>query len=159
MIDRRKSLSLLIAAGGAIVSAVVGIPALVAALSPAWTRRDGPLWRSIGPLDAFALGKVQPAVVQVQRGDWSRSVDAKTVYVYRRLEDDVIVYSRNCTDLSCPLVFDPGSECFFCPCHGAIFGKQGNPMAGPPKVPLFRYDNRVRDGELEIDLYSLPPMT
>ena len=32
-------------------------------------------------------------------------------------------------------------------------------MAGPPNKPLYRYANRVRDGVLEIDLFSLPPMT
>ena len=159
MIDRRKWLSATVALGGAAVGAILAVPALVAALSPIWIRREGEVWRSTGPLADFAIGRVQPAVVQVQRGDWSRSLDAKTVYVYRKSEDEVIVYSRSCTDVSCPLVFDPGSECFFCPCHGGIFGKEGNPMAGPPKVPLYRYANRVRDGQLEIDLYSLPPMT
>jgi menaquinol-cytochrome c reductase iron-sulfur subunit len=159
MIDRRKWLSGVVALGGAALGAILSVPALVAALSPAWKRREGEVWRSTGALEDFAVGRVQPAVVQVQRGDWSRSLDAKTVYVYRKTEVEVIVYSRNCTDVSCPLVFDPGSECFFCPCHGGIFGKEGNPMAGPPKVPLYRYANRVRDGQLEIDLYSLPPMT
>ncbi len=159
MIDRRKWLSVLVTGGGTALGLVLGLPALVAALSPAWKGRRGELWRSAGRLEDFVLRKVEPAVVQVQRGDWARSLDAKTVYVYRRSDAEVIVYSRNCTDLSCPLVFDPGSECFFCPCHGAIFGKEGNPMAGPPSVPLYRYTNRVRDGELEIDLYSLPPMT
>lgn len=99
--------------------------------------------------------------MRVERGDWARSLDEKGVYVWRKSEKeaDVVVFSRNCTDLSCPVKFDEGSECFYCPCHGGIFDKQGIPLAGPPSVPLYRYANRVRGGVLEIDLNSLPPMT
>jgi menaquinol-cytochrome c reductase iron-sulfur subunit len=160
MIDRNRRLSIFVGLGSAVVAGLVGIPAAISALSPAWKHRHrGERWRSAGKLDLFSLERIEPAVVQVGRDDWARSLDKKTVYVYRRSADEVVVYSRNCTDLSCPLVFDAGSECFFCPCHGAIFGKEGNPMAGPPKRPLYRYANRVRDGYLEIDLDSLPPMT
>lgn len=159
MIDRRKWLSVLIQGGSAAVAAVVGIPALLAAISPGWRSRPSGQWRTTGRLEDFPIGKVQPAVIEVGRGDWARSLETKTVYVYRRSDADAVVYSRNCTDLSCPLVFDGGSECFFCPCHGGIFDKDGQPMAGPPSKPLYRYATRVREGELEIDLYSLPPMT
>lgn len=141
------------------IGAVCAVPAMVAALSPVWKGRTGERWASAGLLDEFTPGKIQPVIVQVQRGDWASTLDAKTVYVYRRSDNEVVVYSRNCTDLSCPLVFDAGSECFFCPCHGGIFGKEGNPMAGPSNQPLYRYSTRLRDGELEIDLYSLPPIT
>lgn len=159
MIDRRRRLGVFVGLGSTVVAAFIGIPAAISAFSPVWKHRRGERWRSAGRLDRFSLERVEPAVVQVGRDDWASSLDTKTVYVYRRSADEVIVYSRNCTDLSCPLVFDAGSECFFCPCHGAIFGKEGNPMAGPPKRPLYRYATRLRDGDLEIDLDSLPPMT
>ncbi len=159
MIDRRKWLAVLIQGGSAVMAAVVGIPALLSAISPGWRSRPGGQWRTTGRLADFPLGTVQPAVVKVGRGDWAQTLESKTVYVYRLTDDQVVVYSRNCTDLSCPLVFDAGSECFFCPCHGGIFGKDGKPMAGPPSKPLYRYVTRIRDGELEIDLHSLPPMT
>jgi menaquinol-cytochrome c reductase iron-sulfur subunit len=70
-----------------------------------------------------------------------------------------VVFSRNCTDASCPVVFDAGSDCFLCPCHGGVFSKDGTPLHGPPPRPLWRYAARVRAGVLEIDLNSLPPMT
>lgn len=158
MFDRRKTLAVLVSMGGAVVSAVIGIPAFIAALSPAFKRR-GEQWRSAGLLDDFPLGGIRPVLVKVGRDDWAGTLEEKLVYVWRPSETDAVVFSRNCTDLSCPLVFDPGSECFFCPCHGAIFGKDGQPMAGPPKDPLFRYAHRIRDGELEVDLHSLPPMS
>jgi menaquinol-cytochrome c reductase iron-sulfur subunit len=156
--SRRSLFSAAVGILGSAISIVVVVPSLLSALSPLGSRSRASRWRGAGRLEEFEIGRVQPAVVDVQRQDWSRSLESKTVFVYRRSVEEVVVYSRSCTDLSCPLVFDQGSECFFCPCHGAIFGKEGKPLKGPPVDPLFRYDTRVRDGELEIDLNSLPPM-
>jgi menaquinol-cytochrome c reductase iron-sulfur subunit len=97
--------------------------------------------------------------VEVPREDWAATLRERGVYVWRRSEQEVVVFARNCTDLSCPVTWDPGSQWFFCPCHGGIFSKDGERMAGPPKRPLYRYTNRIRDGVVEIDLRSLPPIT
>jgi menaquinol-cytochrome c reductase iron-sulfur subunit len=156
---RRKLLAWLMGAGGAAMGAVAAVPALLAGLAPAIRAPRGGRWREVAPLDALPIGNVEKAVVHVQREDWARSLGEKAVYVWRRSEAELVVFSRNCTDLSCPVTYDPGSECFFCPCHGGIFAKNGRPMAGPPSRPLYRYAARVRGGMLEIDLDSLPPMT
>jgi menaquinol-cytochrome c reductase iron-sulfur subunit len=157
--NRRRWLAALIGLGGAVLGGVAAVPAVLAALTPALRPRRGRRWRAVGPLEDFSLGNVEKVIVPLDRGDWSQSLSEKAVYVWRRSEEEVIIYSRNCTDLSCPVNYDAGSECFFCPCHGGIFAKDGRPMAGPPSRPLYRYANRVRDGVLEIDLNSLPPMT
>jgi len=159
MIERRIWMASLLGIGGAMGSAALGIPAIIAALTPSLKGRAAPAWRTAGKIDDFPLGKITPVEIEVRRDDWSRSLQQKTVYVWRKDESQWVVYSRSCTDLSCPLTFDPGSECFFCPCHGGIFAKNGDPMAGPPKKPLYRYANRSRAGVLEIDLHSLPPFT
>jgi menaquinol-cytochrome c reductase iron-sulfur subunit len=157
--NRRSLLATWLGAGGALLSALVAVPALLSVGSPLWRKRSGEAWRAVGPLEDFPVGQVTKGIVQVDRGDWANSLEVKAVYVWRKSAAETVVFSRNCTDLSCPVHFDSGSECFFCPCHGGIFAKDGTPMAGPPRVPLYRYQNRLRDGVLEIDLYSLPPMT
>jgi menaquinol-cytochrome c reductase iron-sulfur subunit len=159
--DRRKLLTILVHTGGMLVAGIVAIPALLMGISPAIQPRRGPTWSPLGPLDDFPAGEMTQAAVEVPRDDWAQSLWEKGVYVWRPADDDdgVVVFSRNCTDLSCPVTFDTGSQWFYCPCHGGIFAKDGTPRAGPPKRPLFRYANRVRDGVLEIDLASLPPVT
>ncbi|MEX1049251.1 MAG: Rieske (2Fe-2S) protein [Akkermansiaceae bacterium] len=156
--NKRGFSKLIIVAGGLLVSSVVGIPALLAVISPSLRRRVGALWQPVGPLDSFPLGQVIKGVVPVPRDDWARSLREKGVFVLRETADQVVVYSRSCTDLGCPVTWDPGSQWFFCPCHGGIFSKDGERQAGPPRWPLYRYTNRVRGGILEIDLNSLPPM-
>ncbi|MBI3947520.1 MAG: Rieske (2Fe-2S) protein [Armatimonadetes bacterium] len=155
----RRTLLVRIAQGiGLVVTGIVGIPALLLALSPVRGRRR-PAWVPVAPLGAFPFGEVRQATVPLARDDWAEKPAEKAVYVWRPAPDQTVVFSRHCTDLSCPVIWDPGSERFFCPCHGGIFAKNGDRVAGPPRRPLWRYDNRVRDGILEIDLASLPPVT
>lgn len=156
--ERRKALTLLVHGGSASIAALVGIPTLIYAISPGTNRRSEQRWGSLGPLADFVPGTISAAVVQLPKDDRVSSPVKPGVYVWRVDQEEVIVFSRSCTDLGCPVTFDPGSECFFCPCHGGIFSKQGDPMAGPPDRPLYRYHTRLQNDELQIDLNSVPPM-
>lgn len=155
---KRTLLKVMLAGAGAVVTGVVGVPSLVAACSPAWKTRRGRNWRAIGPVDRFPAGAMSEAVVRKEYPFWAERLAQETVYIWRASGDEVVVLSRSCTDLGCPLNWDPGSQCFFCPCHGGIFARDGRRMAGPPNRPMHRYASRVRDGMVEIDLNSLPPM-
>jgi menaquinol-cytochrome c reductase iron-sulfur subunit len=156
---RRELLSRVVPLTGVGVAGAVGVPVLVHTLSPVLEGRPAEMWRPIGPTDGFPEGEVQRVLVDVPREDWARSLQEKGVYVWHSPDEGLVVYSRNCTDLSCPVEYDPGSSWFFCPCHGGIFSTDGTPRAGPPNRPLYRYATRVRDGLLEIDVRSLPPHT
>jgi menaquinol-cytochrome c reductase iron-sulfur subunit len=154
--DRRKLLELLVIGGGLLTAGIVALPAVATLLFPVLARRREEVWRPVGPVEAFPLDEVREAAVEVPRDDWARSLRAKGVYVWRPGAEEFVVFSRDCTDLACPVRWDPGSECYFCPCHGGIFARNGDRMAGPPPRPLYRYANRIRDGVLEIDLNSVP---
>lgn len=156
--NRRRLLEVMLHVGGAAVAAVVAIPALVTMLSPALGRTRGERWQGVGSLADFPIGETRLATVDIPRDDGARSLRQRGVYVWRPAEDEIVVFSRNCTDLSCPVVYDAGSTWFYCPCHGGIFAQDGTPMAGPPPRPLYRYANRVEQGQLQIDLNSVPPM-
>lgn len=142
---------------GALVAAAVGIPAAITALSPVLRRRTDEAWRPLGPLAGFPLGTTRKALVELQRDDWATSLEVRAVYVWHSEEAGLVVFSRRCTDLGCPVVWDQGSTWFFCPCHGGIFDQEGTPRAGPPNRPLDRFEHRIREGVLEIDLVSAPP--
>ncbi len=158
--DRRSLLKWAVRGIGASVAAMVGIPALIAGFSPVWRYRARQQeWQSIGPVEAFPVGDMRKRIVSLPAEAWGRgALRRQAVYAWRPSQTEAIVYSRNCTDLGCPLTFDPGSQCFFCPCHGGIFDKDGRRMAGPPSRPMYRFASRIRNGEILIDLNSVPPM-
>lgn len=159
VMDRKRFLKVFANGTGLAIGGAVAGPALISSLSPLADRRRGELWQEVGRLAEFPIDEVKQAVVTVPRADAAESLKEKSVYVWRVSEHAVVVYSRNCTDLSCPITWDSGSGWFYCPCHGGIFSKEGERKAGPPKRPLYRYANRVLHGVIEIDLNSLPPMT
>jgi menaquinol-cytochrome c reductase iron-sulfur subunit len=157
-IDRRRFLRWSVLGGGLALAGVAVGPPFLTVLAPAWQGRGRPLWVDLGRLTDFELGQVTKAVVQVPREDWAEGLRARGVFVWRPEEEAAVVFSRACTDLGCPVTWDPGSGWYFCPCHGAIFDQEGVPQKGPPRRPLHRYAVR-REGEmLQIDLNSVPPL-
>jgi menaquinol-cytochrome c reductase iron-sulfur subunit len=156
MPNRRTLVGALVAGGAAIASGVVAIPALLAGMSPIFQSRRRQTWRSVGPLAGFSIGEVKQATISTDRARWPRTFREQAVFVWRSSASEVVVFSRSCTDLGCPLKYDAGSTCFFCPCHGGVFAQDGERLAGPPNGPMFRYTHRVREGILEIDPGSVP---
>lgn len=154
--SRRSFLGLFVAGGSLLVASVVAVPAVLMGLSPALRPRRPEAWRAIGRVDDFPIGEVHEHVIPRDGKDWPRSFPQRPVFVWRRSETELVVFSRSCTDMGCPLNYDRGSACFFCPCHGGIFAQDGQRLAGPPNGPMFRYAHRVRDGVIEIDVTSVP---
>jgi len=113
-------------------------------------------WHSVGYIGNFAVGKMARGSILSTDSPGAKSVGKKTIFIWRVADEQFVVYSASCTDLGCPVNWDAGSEWFFCPCHGGIFSKTGEPKAGPPKKPLYRYAYRINNGQLEIDLNSVP---
>lgn len=143
---------------GAVTAGLVLVPGVGTLLSPVLRRPRGPDWRPVGPVDRFPVGQVTEGTVVLRQGAGASALAVRSVFVSRRAPGEVVVFSRSCTDLACQVTWDGGSEWFFCPCHGGVFSKEGVPMAGPPPRPLWRFAHRIRDGVLEIDLDSVPPV-
>jgi menaquinol-cytochrome c reductase iron-sulfur subunit len=154
---RQGFLKLFVQGAGLVTAGALVLPSLITALTPVWRGRQT-TWRPVGRIEDFPIDEVTRAIVRVAREDRAESLQLKGVYVWRPNREEVVVFSRNCTDLSCPVTWDAASGWFYCPCHGGIFARNGDRMAGPPKRALYRYANRVRQGLVEIDLQSLPPM-
>jgi len=156
--ERRTVLTMLVHSGTAAVGLVVGVPVAFYTLAPRTVPGGEARWTPVGPLADFAIGAVCSAAVPPVPHSDALPALRRGVYVWRIAAEEVIVFSRSCTDLGCPVTFDPGSECYLCPCHGGIFSKQGDPIAGPPDRPLYQYLTKIEGGILYINLASVPPM-
>jgi cytochrome b6-f complex iron-sulfur subunit len=67
-------------------------------------------------------------------------------------EDVIYALSAVCTHLGCLTRYWPAEELFKCPCHGSNFSVQGDVVAGPAPVPLYRLALSLGDdGQIVVD--------
>ena len=157
--SRRRFLELISYLLGAIAAGFVAIPIVGAYLSPLLAAPPGQ-WRRVGKVSDFPVGNfvevtflnAQPTLLTVLAG-----VTAKqAVWLRRNPNDHFVALTIYCQHLGCPVRWEPGSQLFFCPCHGGVYYASGEVAAGPPERALPRYPTRVRNGQVEIYTAEIP---
>ena len=149
-------------AAGGIATAAFALPALGFALGPILEDTTPERWQDVGPEDDFDDQTYVPKVISLapQIGD----VGKTTVYVRRHnpqrdtSNEDLpyVAISTRCAHLGCPVRYFQASRRFVCPCHGGVYGFQGEVVGGPPVRPLDRFYTRVRKGRVQLgDRFSL----
>ncbi|TAJ32222.1 MAG: ubiquinol-cytochrome c reductase iron-sulfur subunit [Nitrospirae bacterium] len=71
-----------------------------------------------------------------------------------RTNEEVMAFSRRCTDLGCLVSWSKEREQFLCPCHQGVFDKTGRNIAGPPPRPLDRFEIVKRGDQLYVNIQS-----
>jgi len=89
-------------------------------------------------------------------GDYQPGVSDRWAKDYQVwiVRDDEGLYAllRVCTHLGCLTNYFAAEELFKCPCHGSNFTVQGDQVAGPAPVPLYRLALSVGDdGQIVVD--------
>jgi menaquinol-cytochrome c reductase iron-sulfur subunit len=150
---------------GAVAVTAIALPGLGFALGPIFEDTTPTVWQDVGPEDDFNddtyVARVTNIVPEV--GDAGKT----TVYVRRfnRQRDTTVegqetqpyvAVSTRCTHVGCPVRYIQASQKFLCPCHGGVYGFQGENEGGPPVRPLDRFYTRVTNGRVEVgDRFSL----
>ena len=155
-ISRRRFLERLSIGLSAVIGAVLSVPLVGFILAPLF-RRAPDLWRSVGRVDSFEIGKtVLLTLKDISPLPWAGVTANTGAWLRRNSETEFIVFAVNCTHLGCPVRWMPDAELFLCPCHGGVYYKDGSVAAGPPPRPLTRYEVRVRDHHVELLSRPLP---
>ena len=140
---------------GALVAAMVGVPFAGFVFRPG--RAAGPVWRDVGRLDDFALGKtVKVDYLDAAPLPWAGFAAETAAWLRRDGADRFVAFTIYCTHTGCPVRWDEGAQLFLCPCHGGSFYRNGAVASGPPPTPLVQYPVRVRDGVVEIQTLPIP---
>jgi menaquinol-cytochrome c reductase iron-sulfur subunit len=164
-ITRRRLMEGTALAAGGIATMAFALPGLGFALGPLFEDTNPTIWQDVGPEGDFNDKTYVPRVISLdpEIGDAGKT----TVYVrtFNPRQDKVIkgqdsqpyvVISTRCAHLGCPVRYIQASAKFLCPCHGGIYGFQGQVEGGPPVRPLDRFYTRVRAGRVEVgDRFSL----
>jgi Rieske Fe-S protein len=150
---------------GGVAVAMIALPALGFALGPNFEETEPERWMDVGPEEDFNKSTYVPKVISIspEVGDAGKT----TVYVraYDPQKDtkvegqDPLPYvaiSTRCAHLGCPVRYIQASQKFVCPCHGGVYGYEGQVEGGPPVRPLDRFYTRVTNGRVEVgDRFSL----
>lgn len=151
-VSRRKFLARATAAIGGVITAGFGIPAVAYFISPTKRAERTSTWLSLGSSAKVEIGTPTLFKATIDRTTgWITETEEVSFYVVTEDGRDYTALSNVCTHLGCRVrwVGDQGE--FFCPCHGAVFSKDGQVVAGPPPRPLDSFAVRETDGTLEVD--------
>jgi len=135
-IERRQFLSRMWMAGGALIAA-----------AGAWTS-----WDLLQPLPTSGFGgKIRSILPSSVPEKGVVEVPAARSYL-TRVNGEVVAISEKCTHLGCRVPFCESSGQFECPCHGTVFNRAGDYVAGPAPRGMDTYPTEVGDdGLLYID--------
>jgi Rieske Fe-S protein len=139
---------------GGVAVAMIALPALGFALGPNFEETEPERWMDVGPEEDFNKSTYVPKVISIspEVGDAGKT----TVYVrtYDPQKDtkvegqDPLPYvaiSTRCAHLGCPVRYIQASQKFVCPCHGGVYGYEGEVEGGPPVRPLDRFYTKVEN--------------
>jgi Rieske Fe-S protein len=142
---------------GGVAVAMIALPGLGFALGPLFEETEPERWQDVGPEDDFNKSTYVPKVMSIapEVGDAGKT----TVYVrqYNPSRDKhvkgqdalpFVAISTRCAHLGCPVRYIQASGKFVCPCHGGVYGYQGEVIGGPPVRPLDRFYTKVEAGRV-----------
>ena len=158
-ISRRRFFEKLSIALIGLCTAIVGVPLVGFIIAP-FFRNVPEKWVTIGKPDDFQIGKtVAVTVTDPSPLPWAGVTAKSAVWLRRVTEDSFIAFSANCMHLGCPVRWLEEADLFMCPCHGGVYYSDGNVAAGPPLRPLFRYEVRVENGQVQMKQAIVPIST
>lgn len=102
------------------------------------------------PSSTFKLGKPE----EYPEGSVT-FYESRKVFILRE-KGGFRVASAVCTHLGCTNQWQKKEEHFFCPCHGAVFDRDGNVLAGPAPRPIDWFKvSLALNGRLVVDASNI----
>jgi Rieske Fe-S protein len=148
-VNRKDFLSLAIYAIGGVIGFAIGIPAIAYILGPALKKASQQNWIPLGAASKVEVGVPTLFKARVeQKAGWITNEQELTFYVITENGRDFVAMSNVCTHLGCRVRWVEDQGQFFCPCHNAVFDKEGQVVAGPPPKPLNRFEVKVDSDQL-----------
>lgn len=132
----------------AIITAALGLPALVYLLVPPRLRRQSD-WVDAGDISPLEPGNPVEMTFRRNRVDgWKVTSEKSTAWVVKLSDNRVVAYAPQCTHLGCAYHWDDEKDEFICPCHNSVFSLEGKVLEGPAPRPLDRFQSRIEKSHL-----------
>jgi Rieske Fe-S protein len=155
-LSRRDFIKAALAGIGGLIGALVGLPSVAYLLSPALQAGAGDeAVIPLGALDNYPIGvPTRFDFTRTQVNGWERTAVSYGLYVVKKSESEVRVFSDICTHLGCRVTWHPDIQHYISPCHDGHFDLLGKNISGPPPRPLDEFVTKIENGNL---FATLPP--
>ncbi|MBI5935766.1 MAG: ubiquinol-cytochrome c reductase iron-sulfur subunit [Chloroflexi bacterium] len=155
-LSRRDFIKAALAGIGGLIGALVGLPSVAYLLSPVWQAgAEDDAVVSLGALDNYPIGiPTRFDFTRTRVNGWERTAVSYGLYVVRKSESEVRVFSDICTHLGCRVTWHPDIQHYISPCHDGHFDLLGKNISGPPPRPLDEFVTKIENGNL---IATLPP--
>jgi menaquinol-cytochrome c reductase iron-sulfur subunit len=152
VVSRRSFLGVLVGFGAAVMGAALSVPLIRFALHPLVATTTKIVWSDVGKLDEFGslTAPVKKLIEVEQRDAWRRIVSEKAVYVLLPENGAVRVLSPICPHLGCSIPWNEEKQEFICPCHGAVFAKDGVRVSGPSPRSMDDLETKIENGIVKV---------
>jgi menaquinol-cytochrome c reductase iron-sulfur subunit len=109
-------------------------------------------WSDVGKLDEFTslTAPVKKLIKIEQRDAWRQIVSDKPVYVLPAKDGVVRVLSPICPHLGCSVPWNEEKQEFICPCHAAVFAKDGARISGPAPRAMDDLETKIEGGMVKV---------
>lgn len=155
-ITRRNLFVLATHAFSGLITAMLGLPALIYLLVPP-KLREKEEWIEIGDITMLSSDTPLEMVFRRNRVDGWKVVSEKSTAWVVKHSDHVIAFSPECTHLGCAYHWEDARKDFVCPCHNSIFARDGKVVDGPAPRPLDRYQTKVEGKKILLGPLRLSP--
>jgi menaquinol-cytochrome c reductase iron-sulfur subunit len=151
-VNRRSFLGVLLGVGSVVTGAALAVPLIRFALHPLVTTTTKIGWSDVGKLDEFASlsAPVKKLIKVEQRDAWRKIVSEKPVYVMPPKDGAVRVLSPICPHLGCSIPWNEEKQEFVCPCHAAVFDKNGARVSGPAPRSMDDLETKIENGIVQV---------
>lgn len=138
---------------GGLIGALIGIPSIVYLLSPSLRTEEDTDSIALGPLENYPIGvPTRFEFTRTKVNGWERTGTNYGLYVVRKNENEVRVFSDICTHLACRVSWHPDFQHYISPCHNGHFDIMGKNISGPPPRPLDEFVTKIENGNLFVQL-------
>jgi Rieske Fe-S protein len=152
-LNRRDFIKVVMTTLGSIMGIFIGLPIVAYIISPALIKQEIEEWIPIGSLEDFPLGiPTLNNFTRTKVNGWETTSKSYGLYVWRKSNAELVVFSNVCTHLSCLASWQEDVNEYVCPCHDGHYDIDGNVTKGPPPRPLDRYEHKIEDGFISVHL-------
>lgn len=150
-LSRRDFVKTTTALIGGLISIAMGFPIIGYLLSPGLRNEEVSDVIALGPLENYPIGiPTLFSITQTKVNGWERTAIFIGMFVVRKEDGSVRVFSDICTHLACLVTWHPDTEDYISPCHDGHFDIEGFVTKGPPPRPLDEFETNVDNGNLYV---------